>query len=76
MGRWCCLRLDSRREQSSRFRTGLLSRQLKAVSCGSARDDLRELHKLGVEFVDDAPAFWGAVYEELLALAVQRDPRD
>jgi hypothetical protein len=46
------------------------------VSCGSARDDLRELHKLGVEFVDDAPAFWGAVYEELLALAVQRDPRD
>jgi hypothetical protein len=41
-----------------------------------SKDDLRELHKLGVEFVDDAPAFWGSVYEELLALAVRRDPRD
>jgi uncharacterized protein (DUF1786 family) len=37
-----------------------------------SRDDLRNIHKLGVEFVDDAPTFWGAAYEERLALGLEQ----
>jgi hypothetical protein len=32
-----------------------------------SQDDVSKLHKLGIEFVDNAPTFWGTVYEELLA---------
>ena len=37
-------------------------------------DDISEIHKLGVEFVDDdTSTFWGAVYEERLALRLEQD---
>jgi hypothetical protein len=49
---------------------------LEATACRvvwASQDDQRNTHKLGVEFVDDAPMFWGVVYEKRLALGLERD---
>jgi hypothetical protein len=49
---------------------------LQATTCRVVwvgQDDQSDIHKLGVEFVDDAPTFWGSVYEERLAQRLEQD---
>jgi len=64
-----------------RYPTGTLLKIQNEISLATAvcrvtwvgSDDLGEIHKLGVEFVDDTPTFWGADYEDRLALGWEQD---
>ena len=36
--------------------------------------DANGAHKVGIEFIDDAPTFWGSLYEEQMALLPDDKP--
>jgi hypothetical protein len=36
--------------------------------------DASGAHKVGIEFIDDAPTFWGRLYEEQIALLADDKP--